>query len=564
MIHLHWNKQSFLLLLFAVMWVIPNMALVYIRFSWLNLLANLLFPFTIGLSLLSIFRKPGIMVLVMLPMVIIHAYEIVFLYLFGREVITTDMFLNTVTTDMEESRELLSNIYPAILLVCIIYIPMIVLGIISCRMKERLHAGFRRTFSLLSALAALAMAVIILAVGMRIDVSVYPLNMMYNFNFAINKWYRERNYPITSAGFSFQATKRVHARQREVYVLVIGESARAMNWQLLGYPLPTNPTLSRIPGLIVFSNITTQSNATQKSVPLILSAASANNSDALYNQKSVLTLFKEAGFKTIFITNQIANQQLLGFYAHEADQWIDINAGPREKESVGKYDEDMLPVFSQALDKDTGNLFIVLHMHGSHFNYAYRYPPNYALFQPDHPLQIKLSHKQALLNAYNNTILYTDHFLSEVIRLLDARQLCSSMLYLSDHGENLFDDNRHLFLHSTPFPTIYELHIPLLLWCSPQYINNWPAKAAIANRHTALPADTRIVFHTLADMAGISTPWLKEDESLINVAFVPEIPRLILGDHEQPQVFTTYFQPEDYKILKAMDTASFKSPLTRK
>ncbi|SEW52398.1 phosphoethanolamine transferase [Chitinophaga arvensicola] len=551
MVRLHWNRQSFFLLLFAVMWIIPNIVLVYIRFSWLNLLANGLFPFTIGLSLLAVFRKPGIMVLLMLPMLIIHAYEIVFLYLFGREVITTDMFLNTVTTDVEESTELLSNIYPAIIIVCLLYIPLIILAVVSCRMKERLHAGFRRTFSLLSAIAALIMAGIILISGTRMDVSVYPLNMLYNFNFAVNKWYRERNYPVTSAGFTFNAARPQHAPQREVYVLVIGESARAMNWQLLGYSLPTNPELSRVPGLFVFSNITSQSNATQKSVPLILSAANASNSAALYSQKSVLSLFKEAGFKTVFITNQVANQQLIGFYSREADERIDINKGIAEN-TAGKYDENMLPVLSQVIDQDSSNLLIVLHMHGSHFNYAYRYPPNYAVFRPDQPLQIKIHHKQALVNAYNNTIVYTDHFLAEVIRTLSARQLCTGMLYVSDHGENLFDDDRRLFLHSTPFPTIYELHIPLLIWLSPQYVRAWPGKAESTAQNIAQPADTRVIFHTLCDMAGITTPYFRPDESLMNKNFVPQEPRMILGDHEHPQNFNRYFQPEDEKVLSAM------------
>lgn len=552
MIRLHWNRQSFFLLLFAVMWIIPNIVLVYVRFSWLNLLANGLFPFTIGLCLLAVFRKPGIMVLLMLPMLIIHAYEIVFLYLFGREVITTDMFLNTVTTDVEESTELLSNIYPAIILVCLLYIPLIILAIVSCRMKERLHAGFRRAFSLVSAIAAFIMAGVILATGTRMDVSIYPLNMLYNLNFAVNKWYRERNYPITSAGFTFHATRPQHASQREVYVLVVGESARAMNWQLLGYSLPTNPELSRISGLFVFSNIMSQSNATQKSVPLILSAASASNSAALYNQKSVLSLFKEAGFKTVLITNQVANQQLIGFYSHEADQWIDMNKGIAEN-TPGKYDGNMLPVLSQVIDQDSSNLLVVLHMHGSHFNYAYRYPPNYTIFSPDHPLQIKPGHKQALVNAYNNSIVYTDHFLAEVIRTLSARQLCSAMLYVSDHGENLYDDDRRLFLHSTPFPTIYELHIPLLIWMSPQYTAAWPGKAESTALNTAQPADTRVIFHTLCDMAGIQTPYFRQEESLLNKNFVPQEPRMILGDHEHPLNFDRYFQPEDYKVLSEMN-----------
>ncbi|SHM79740.1 Phosphoethanolamine transferase for glucans (OPG), alkaline phosphatase superfamily [Chitinophaga jiangningensis] len=552
-IRLHWNRQSTYLLIFAISWVIPNMVLVWIDFSWFNIIVNLLFPFTLGIALISVFRKPGIMMLLMLPMLIIHAYEIVFLYLFGEGVITTDMFLNTVTTDVEESTELLGNIMPSIIIVCVLYLPILALAILSCCMKMRLHAGFRRQFSLYAGIASLVMAGIILVAGVRMDEKVYPLNVIYNLNFAVDKWYRERNYPITSYGFTFHANKKNHAKEREVYVLVLGESSRAMSWSLLGHRVNTNPFLTGQPGLLTFSNITSESNATQKSVPLILSPADASSAPYLYTQKSIITLFKEAGFKTYFITNQVANQQLIGFYSKEANVWIDINKGVDKKE-IGQYDANLIPHFKKVLDEDTGKAFVVLHMHGSHFKYSNRYPTDKSFFKPDQPLAIKLQHKTELWNAYDNSIRYSDSLLHVMIGMLQERELCAGMLYVSDHGENLMDDDRHLFLHSTPFPTYYELRIPLLLWFSRQYLQTWPERFQVAEQYLHAPADTRVVFHTLADMAGIYSPFVQYKLSLTNQSFEPQIPRRILGDHEEPEEFSRYFKTEDFDEMQREDS----------
>ncbi|MFB6454206.1 sulfatase-like hydrolase/transferase [Chitinophaga sp. Hz27] len=553
-IGLHWNRQATYLVLFAISWIIPNLALVCIHFTWFKLIYNLLFPFLLSMALISVFRKPGIMMLVLLPMLIIHAYEIVFLYLFREGVITTDMFLNTVTTDVEESTELLGNIMPSIVIVCVLYLPILTLSIISCCMKMRLHAGFRRQFSLYSGVASLGLLGIILIAGIRLDKQVYPLNVLYNLNFAIDKWYREKRYPLTSAGFRFEAVKSQKAAHREVYVLILGESARAMSWSIYGYEKATNPMLQPLPGIIPFSDITSESNATQKSVPLILSSADASTARWLYTRKSILSLFNEAGFRTWFITNQVANQQLIGAYSREAEKWIDINKGTDKKKVVGQFDANLIPHFKEALDADSSDAFIVLHMHGSHFKYTNRYPQDKNYFQPDHPLAIKQENKKELINAYDNSIRYSDSILATILNMLEQRHLCAGVLYVSDHGENLMDDDRHLFLHSTPFPTFYELRIPLFLWFSSTYRSAFPEKVARAVSWQYTPADTRIVFHTMAEVAGISSPYIITKQSVVSTAFEPEISRNILGDHEEPEEYTRYFKSEDYEALRREDS----------
>lgn len=105
-------------------------------------------------------------------------------------------------------------------------------------------------------------------------------------------------------------------------------------------------------------------------------------------------------------------------------------------------------------------LFIVLHAYGSHFNYKERYPESMSVFKPDNLTDAKYENKEYLMNAYDNTIRYTDGFLASLITLLQKMNSFSAMLYTSDHGEDIFDDNRKLFLHASPVPSYYQLHVP--------------------------------------------------------------------------------------------------------
>ncbi len=131
-------------------------------------------------------------------------------------------------------------------------------------------------------------------------------------------------------------------------------------------------------------------------------------------------------------------------------------------------------------------LFVVLHTYGSHFNYQERYPRSFAYFKPDSRSEAKSENRRDLLNAYDNTIRYTDYILHGIIERLQKwegiqtktdgvyGQPISAMLYTSDHGENIFDDERCLFLHAAPKASDYELHVPFIIWTSDGYGKQYP------------------------------------------------------------------------------------------
>lgn len=361
--------------------------------------------------------------------------------------------------------------------------------------------------------------------------------MVYNLGFAINKWHNSRLYPVTSQDFKFHAGKSAFAPSREVYVLVVGEASRAENWQLYGYTRPTNPQLSQEAGLIWFEDAITQSNTTHKSVPLILSAASAEDYSVIYTHKSILSAFKEAGFTSVFLSNQIPNRSFTDFYADEADFHRNIRtADEGGLITTNTFDDAMLPLLQHYIDSIPGNLFIVLHTYGSHFNYKERYPESFSVFQPDNATSVKTENKEQLINAYDNSVLYTDDFLHRVIGVLNDAQATSALFYTSDHGEDLLDDARKRFLHASPNPTFYQLKIPVFMWFSDNYRTIFPDKVQYALNNRTKPVATNAAFHTMLDAAFIQSPYLQTDLSLVSPDF-KVARRMYLNDHDKPVFF---------------------------
>ena len=107
------------------------------------------------------------------------------------------------------------------------------------------------------------------------------------------------------------------------------------------------------------------------------------------------------------------------------------------------------------------------------------------------------------------------------------------MLYTSDHGENVFDDDRKLFLHASPTPSYYELHVPLIAWVSESYDRLYPGIHAtlVANRHKPV-ASSASFFHSMLGLAGISTPY-RADSLNISSGKLHSAPRRYLNDHNK-------------------------------
>ena len=569
-----YNKVSsgqFLYAYAVVALLLPNIALCYTECltPW-ACGVNVLLPLSLYMLFFSAAKRPGKMIWWAFIFVFFAAFQLVLLYLFGTGVIAVDMFLNLVTTNPGEAMELLDNLAPAVVGVFVVYLPLLILGGVNIRRDSRLSVSFqqrvRHWAMQIGAIGLFCLLASYLVVDdYRMRNQLYPVNICYNLYLAFERNAASENYKEASRNFKFDARSEHSATAPEVYVMVVGETARAHNFSLYGYPRNTNPLLSKTPGIKAFPNVTTQSNTTHKSVPMLLSAASAEDFERLFHEKGILAAFKEAGFHTVFISNQLPNHSFIDFLGEQADEHYFLK---KEDALQGNhYDEDLLQKLDEILPKADASssahyhyryrkLFVVLHSYGSHFNYQERYPRSFAYFKPDSRSEAKPENRRDLLNAYDNTIRYTDYILHGIIERLQKWEgvqtktdgvydlPTSAMLYTSDHGENIFDDDRHLFLHAAPKASDYELHVPFIIWTSEGFSKQYPdiLKALGENRSKQVQSSLS-AFHTMLGIGGIQTRYRKDEYSVASDKYHP-LKLLYLDDHDEaiPQ--------EDAKFLR--------------
>jgi glucan phosphoethanolaminetransferase (alkaline phosphatase superfamily) len=567
-----YNKVSsgqFLYVYAVVALLLPNIALCYTEClaPW-ACGVNVLLPLALYMLFFSVAKRPGKMIWWAFIFVFFAAFQLVLLYLFGTGVIAVDMFLNLVTTNPGEAMELLDNLAPAVVGVFVVYLPLLILGGVNIRRDSRLSVSFqqrvRHWAMQIGAIGLFCLLASYLVVDdYRMRNQLYPVNICYNLYLAFERNAASENYREASRDFKFEARSEHSATAPEVYVMVVGETARTHNFSLYGYPRNTNPLLSKTPGIKAFPNVTTQSNTTHKSVPMLLSAASAEDFERLFHEKGILAAFKEAGFHTVFISNQLPNHSFIDFLGEQADEHYFLK---KEDASQGNhYDEDLLQKLDEILPLADASssahyryrkLFVVLHSYGSHFNYQERYPRSFAYFKPDSRSEAKSENRRDLLNAYDNTIRYTDYILHGIIERLQKwegvqtktdgvyDQPTSAMLYTSDHGENIFDDERSLFLHAAPKASDYELHVPFIIWTSDGFSKQYPdiLKALGENRSKQVQSSLS-AFHTMLGIGGIQTRYRLDEYSVASGKYHPT-ELLYLDDHDEaiPQ--------EDAKFLR--------------
>ncbi|MCD8269147.1 MAG: phosphoethanolamine transferase [Parabacteroides sp.] len=313
--------------------------------------------------------------------------------------------------------------------------------------------------------------------------------------------------------FSFDATRQDTIPEKEIYVLVIGESARYGNFSLNGYDRPTSPLLEKRENLVSYSQALTTANLTNVALEQLLTRATPENPDLAYKEKTLPDAFIECGFHTAWLASQSSGDRFVKRITAGMDESF---FSTTDFDSADNYDGKLLPRLDSVLKHDNRKQPIVIHTLGSHFRYNARYPESFCRFTPSlHDNTgydvVSPSNKEALVNSYDNSICYTDYVIDEIIRKVDAKNTVSAVVYISDHAENLYDDERLLAVHGNTEPSIYELHIPLFIWTSGNYREKWPEKTEEINAHKDEKVSTSNLFHSFLDLAGITYP--EEDKS---------------------------------------------------
>ena len=326
------------------------------------------------------------------------------------------------------------------------------------------------------------------------------------------------------AGFRFGATQdaaRAVGVPRQVHVLVVGETGRPDRWQVNGYSRQTSPRLAAEPDVSSFGNMISPWAWTRMSVPEILTRKPGADARPFFAERSAVAAFREAGFRTYWFSNQSPMGQhdsSIALHAHEADEVRFINPGSYK--IAAALDGELLTLLRQALARDEPRQFIVLHTLGGHYNYSHRYPPEFERFVPSlrHEAAPSLHdrrQREAMGNAYDNSVLYTDHVLGEVIEALRQSGAEATMFYVADHGENLFDGDCKLSGHG--HGTERDFRVPAFFWNSGPFAARHGDKIVQMRSRLDAPLSTENVFHSLLDAADIRYA----DERLESSVFHP-------------------------------------------
>lgn len=287
-----------------------------------------------------------------------------------------------------------------------------------------------------------------------------------------------------------------------VVVLVIGETARANNFSLYGYPKPTNPLLTE-KDLLTFNRTSACTTYTTGSVACML----AHDTEQT-NYEPLPGYLTRSGADVIWRTNNWGEPPL------QVSEYQEVPELKKSCEGSGcDFDEVLLTGLPQRILKsDKQKVFVVLHTKGSHGpSYYARYPARFERFTPVCRYEeLSRCTEQELINAYDNTILYTDYFLHKTIEALEQLEdTAAMMVYVSDHGESLGENG--LFLHGTPylFAPKYQKEIPFLIWRSGKLIaQQGLTNAAVKQSGEFSQAN---IFHTIVGAFGLQSEVYRRD-----------------------------------------------------
>lgn len=344
---------------------------------------------------------------------------------------------------------------------------------------------------------------------------IYPADLIIHTQKTLLSFQKNKTLRKQIGQFSFDAKSKNDKNLEEIYVLIIGESARYANFSINGYPRETSPNLDTLKNLLSFSNVYSGANVTTYSVPMILTRSTPQDLSIQNKEKTVLDAFQEAGFYTAWFANQNSNYPITRRLTTVADKSFTNFFDVQVKDF---FDADILPDFEEILNEKSNKKFIIIHTLGSHFRYTNRYPAEFEKFKPvmnDSGYgDFDYANKEKIINSYDNSILYTDYFLAQTLDYLKKQNKNTVLLYISDHGENLFDDENKLIGHGSTRPTQHEYHIPLFIWFSENYKKSNPDKVNFLTENLNEAISSTTIFYTLLDLANIS--YKNSENELIN------------------------------------------------
>lgn len=314
-----------------------------------------------------------------------------------------------------------------------------------------------------------------------------PLNFIYQTSNVI-EYYGIRFISKDAIKMSFNAYRETN-ENKEIYVLAIGESVKYDNLSLGGYTRKTTPLLEQEDNLLLYSDYYSTATLTAYSIPQILTRATPLNFELSFKEPSILKPFQECGFRTYVI----CCKNLLNYEDY-------LTRGIN-----GLYSVDNDAKISSIVDSLSNiypKTFFIVQYLGSHGPYD-NFNEKCDIYHPNHISDNrKWSEKTAVKNSYDNTILYMDYNLSNLIKSINKPKTISTLLMISDHGEAFLPGTSG---HGNSCnPNKEEYHVPMIFWHSYLWKDENIVKHKNLIKHRDYPINADNVFYSVLDMAGIS------------------------------------------------------------
>lgn len=333
---------------------------------------------------------------------------------------------------------------------------------------------------------------------------IYAASKLTKSRFAIKE-----NIKIQPIGEDATLSAATRARpKKSLMVFVVGETARADHFSLNGYARETNPELKKL-DILNFTQVHSCGTSTAVSVPCMFSMFPRTD----YSDKKgktyegLLDVMQRAGVQVLWLEN---NSDCKGTCLRVPNKDIPKTQPSEFCDGNNCLDESLLVGLQAYIDSLKDNAIIVLHSDGSHGpEYFDRYPKAMERFQPVcHTNQLGSCSKDELVNVYDNTILYTDHFLSKVIGVLQQNQdkYDTSMIYVSDHGESLGENG--VYLHAAPYAIAPEaqVHVPMVMWFGKSTLGDAAVdRGCLQAKRDDKDLSHDYMFHSVLGLFGVQT-----------------------------------------------------------
>ena len=433
-------------------------------------------------------------------------------------VIDSTMITNVVQTDTKEALDLLN---------WRMLISLLVLGILPCWVlwKTPLQVLRLRQQIWSNTLTAVVSVVVIVAALLAIfqDFSsimrnhtqlrylVNPLNSYYAIGMVAAKPFQRDNKTLLPIGRDAQMATPKSNEKPPLLLLVLGETARMGNFGVNGYERQTTPALAQ-ENIISLKGVMSCGTSTATSVPCMFSHLGKEEFEGRKNNyESLIDVLHHAGLAVLWIDNQSGCKGVCERVPQALTKQLKHPTLCKDGEC---FDEIMLHQLDERIqalpaERRAKGVVVVMHQMGSHGPAYYkRVPDAFKKFQPECKSNaLQECTREQVVNSFDNTILYTDHFLGQAIQWLKKSEATAApaLLYVSDHGESLGENN--LYLHGLPYRVAPDVQkrVPWITWWSPQFEKQMGLSRTCLQNKVQMPLTHDNYFHSVLGLVNVST-----------------------------------------------------------